>query len=98
MIPDEVIDRKKQGFAAPVPEWLSGRLGEVVRNEVQYFCNKTDLFEWEQVKRLLERKSEYHSWQLLNLAIWWRTYIESGETIRNLELLKSSHGPADSVS
>ena len=98
VIPDEVIDRKKQGFAAPVPEWLSGRLGEVVRNEVQYFCNKTDLFEWEQVKRMLERKSEYHSWQLLNLAIWWRTYIEGGETIRNLELLKSPLGTAEFMS
>jgi hypothetical protein len=37
---------------------------------------------------MLERKSAYHSWQLLNLAIWWRTYIEAGETIRDIELLK----------
>jgi asparagine synthase (glutamine-hydrolysing) len=98
VIPDEVIDRKKQGFAAPVTDWLSGKLGEVVRNEVQHFCNKTDLFEWEQVKQMLERKSQYHSWQLLNLAIWWRTYIESGETIKNLKLLTSPTGKSGAIS
>jgi len=98
VIPDEVIDRKKQGFAAPVPEWLSGKLGEVVRNEVQYFCDKTDLFDWHQVKLILEKKSEYHSWQLLNLAIWWRTYIEAGKTIKNLELIKSPVGAGEFTS
>ena len=78
IIPDDIIDRKKQGFAAPVLEWLSDDLGEIIDSEVDYFCRKTDLFDKDQISLLLKEKNSYKSWQLLNLALWWRTFIEQG--------------------
>lgn len=87
VIPDEIIDRKKQGFSAPIQEWLSGSLGKIVEREVKYFCEKTDLMSWEQVKVVLNEKDQLYSWQLLNLALWWRTYIEKGYTQKNMKLL-----------
>lgn len=87
LVPDEIIDRKKQGFSAPIQEWLAGEFGEVVESEVKYFCEKTDLLNWEQVKVVLNERNHLHSWQLLNLALWWRTYIEKGYTQKDLKLL-----------
>ena len=87
VIPDEIIDRKKQGFSAPIQEWLSGSFGKIVEREVKYFCEKTDLMSWEQVKVVLDEKNQLYSWQLLNLALWWRTYIEKGYTQKNMKLL-----------
>ena len=87
LIPDEIIDRKKQGFSAPIQEWLEGSFGEIVEREVKYFCDKTDLMNWEQLKVVLSEKNQLHSWQLLNLALWWRTYIEKGYTQKNMKLL-----------
>ena len=87
VIPDEIIDRKKQGFSAPIQEWLVGEFGEVVEREVRYFCEKTDLMNWEQVKVVLNERNQLYSWQLLNLALWWRTYIEKGYTQKDMKLL-----------
>ena len=87
VIPDEIIDRKKQGFSAPIQEWLSGEFGEVVEREVRYFCEKTDLMNWEQVKVIINKRNQLYSWQLLNLALWWRTYIEKGYTQKDMKLL-----------
>lgn len=88
VIPDEIIDRKKQGFSAPVQEWLSGSFGKIVEREVRYFCKKTDLMSWDKVKITLDEKNQLYSWQLLNLALWWRTYIEKGYTQKKMKLLK----------
>lgn len=87
VIPDEIIDRKKQGFSAPIQEWLSGEFGKVVEREVKYFCDKTDLMNWEQVKVILNNQNQLYSWQLLNLALWWRTHIEKGYTQKKMTLL-----------
>jgi len=87
VIPDEIIDRKKQGFSAPIQEWLSGEFGEVVEREVRYFCEKTDLMDWERVKVVINKRNQLYSWQLLNLALWWRTYIEKGYTQKDMKLL-----------
>ena len=38
LIPDEIIDRKKQGFAAPINEWFNERLGKVAHQTLEVFC------------------------------------------------------------
>jgi len=43
VIPDELIDRKKQGFAAPVYEWYHTKFGEYVVKEMKDFA-KTQIF------------------------------------------------------
>src|SRR5579872_7149371 len=76
LIPDELIDRKKQGFGVPVHEWFTGRLGEYARNELDRFCAETDFLDAKEVQALFQRDSK-RAWYLLNFALWWRQNISS---------------------
>lgn len=76
VIPDEVIDRKKQGFAAPIPEWFTGHLGKVASQQLKEFCNGTDLLDWHAVEASLGSEKRGNVWHLLNAAMWWKTYIQ----------------------
>jgi asparagine synthase (glutamine-hydrolysing) len=75
LIPDELIDRKKQGFGVPVYEWFLDRLGEFARTELSAFCNETEILNRDAVVQLLDRHDGPRAWHLLNLALWWKHYI-----------------------
>jgi asparagine synthase (glutamine-hydrolysing) len=77
LIPDELLDRKKQGFGVPVHEWFFDRLGDVARVELNAFCDQTDILDRTAVMRLLDRRDGPRAWYLLNLALWWKEYIRS---------------------
>ena len=75
LIPDELIDRKKQGFGVPVYEWFLDRLGEFARKELTSFCQETDFLSPAAVMQLLEQRDGERAWYLLNLALWWKQYV-----------------------
>jgi len=75
VIPDEIIDRPKQGFGVPVHEYFRDRFGEIARHELALFCRETDLFDLAGVQALLEKGSGANAWYLLNVALWWKEYI-----------------------
>ena len=75
IIPDEIIDRKKQGFAAPIAEWFDQSLGQVARTQLKEFCINTDLLDWTEVEKLLNSDKPARAWPLLNAALWWNMYI-----------------------
>lgn len=75
VIPDELIDRKKQGFGVPVYEWLFDKLGDRVRTELNDFCDQTDLLDRNEVMRLVGSGKGSAAWYLLNLAMWWKEFI-----------------------
>lgn len=77
LIPDELINRSKQGFAVPIYEWFLGRLGDVVRRELNDFCAQTDFLNPAEVTRYLDDKRSDKVWYLFNFALWWREYVHN---------------------
>jgi asparagine synthase (glutamine-hydrolysing) len=75
VIPDELIDRPKQGFGVPVYEWLFDRLGETARRELDDFTRQTDFLDRTEVLRLVDARPGAEVWYLLNLALWWKEYV-----------------------
>jgi asparagine synthase (glutamine-hydrolysing) len=89
VIPDEIIDRKKQGFGVPVYEWFFSGLGERTKKELDEFCHQTDLLDRRGVARLIEQKQGPQLWYLLNLALWWKHFI-AGEPVQESDTERRS--------
>ena len=75
VIPDELIDRPKQGFGVPVYEWFFDRLGDTARRELEDFCAQTDFLDRDEVMRLVDEQRGPEVWYLLNFALWWKEYV-----------------------
>ena len=76
IIPDQIIDRRKQGFGVPVAEWFLRELGPVVRESLQRFAIEQPYFDAGYVDRLLQSNNATLSWFLFNFALWHRQWIE----------------------
>ena len=74
VIPDELIDRPKQGFRVPVDEWFLERLGDTARREVASFAADSGLIDGAEAARVLAEPRR-DAWYLLNLALWWQGMI-----------------------
>ena len=75
VLPDGIIDRKKQGFGIPLYEWFFDKLGTRVREEIRVFCRETDVLDPRAVDRLERQGQSQQLWYLMNLAMWWREYV-----------------------
>jgi asparagine synthase (glutamine-hydrolysing) len=75
LIPDVLIDRKKQGFDVPIYDWFAGKLGEQIRKELIEFCDQTDFLDRAKVTELMDQGQGRQAWYLLNFALWWKQYI-----------------------
>ena len=75
LIPDEFIDRPKQGFGVPVFEWYQDRLGELIKKDVSAFCEQTDFLDGREVQRVLASGDGSMAWTLHNLAMWHREFV-----------------------
>jgi asparagine synthase (glutamine-hydrolysing) len=88
LIPDEIIDRRKQGFGVPIQEWFLGKSGEFARRELSNFCDKTDFLDRSAVMKLIPSGRGRDAWFLLNFALWWKEFIE-GEAPRSADRIES---------
>jgi asparagine synthase (glutamine-hydrolysing) len=75
IIPDQIIDRKKQGFGVPILDWFRGSFGEFARRELLEFCDKTDFLDGVAVAKLIQSGRVWDAWFLLNFALWWKEFI-----------------------
>ena len=76
VIPNEIIDRKKQGFGVPVHDWFLGRLGTEMKKEVLNFANQTGLLNAAYIEAMFANQAYATKlWYLFNLALWWKEYI-----------------------
>lgn len=84
-IPDEVIDRPKASFGAPLRAWVTNDLRELVDDVlVGGELVSTGFLRREPLKRLIEdqrsgrRDESKQIWQLLSLELWYRNARSSG--------------------
>jgi asparagine synthase (glutamine-hydrolysing) len=75
VIPDELIDRPKQGFGVPVYEWFLDRLGDEARVALSDLCDQTDFLDRDEVMRYLDERRGTEVWYLLNFALWWKEFV-----------------------
>ena len=75
LIPDDIIDRKKQGFGVPVDEMLLERLGEYTNKKISQFMERTDYFDKGKVAELMRQKDN-RVWFILNFILWHEMWIE----------------------
>jgi asparagine synthase (glutamine-hydrolysing) len=75
LIPDEMIDRPKQGFGVPVQEWFLDRLGEQARRDVRRFADQSGLLDTAEAMRVFDSGRRNEPWYLLNLALWWQEFV-----------------------
>ncbi len=88
IVPNNIIYRKKQGFAAPVNEWLRNEWFGFVENKLlnSYFVREK-YFHTEFVESMLtdhregKRNEGQNLWNLLNLTLWHEQWIE-GKSIQ----------------
>ena len=74
IIPNEIIYRDKQGFGVPLYDWFFGKLGEEAEKIILNFIKKTDYFNLKEIKKMIKGR-EARLWYILNLALWWETFI-----------------------
>src|SRR6267142_1559366 len=82
ILPDEIIHRPKQGFGAPVKEWLRGELyGEAFSAVMHSRMRQENLLDYDHVERLFlahrasARDHSWHLWTLYNLSRWYDHWI-----------------------
>jgi len=85
LIPDEIIDRKKQGFDAPVREWLKGPFGGKVESVFRSTKMRDEgIIDFDAGINILNEHRRgindlaYPVWSLFNLALWYDKWIVGG--------------------
>jgi asparagine synthase (glutamine-hydrolysing) len=83
VLPDDILNRKKRGFGAPIGAWLkrelSGMLGSVLSKES---VERRGVFSWPAIENIITEhaanRADYtdHLLALLNFEIWSRIYLD----------------------
>lgn len=83
VLPDDIIDRKKRGFGAPIGGWFKRELAEyldLVLNERS--VRERGVFDWEHLQNLKElhlaNREDYtdHLLALVNFELWCKLYLD----------------------
>ncbi len=83
ILPDNIINRKKQGFAAPVDNWFALDLNQYAKNEILngYFV-KNNFLNKNHIENLFERAKNPSNklgnsiYALLNLNLWHKKFFK----------------------
>jgi asparagine synthase (glutamine-hydrolysing) len=81
-LPEDIVERTKQGFRVPLPAWLRGELApwaeELLRRSP---LRKLDLFDFDHISELWRRHREgqadhsFDLWCLINLSGWYEHWF-----------------------
>jgi len=95
ILPREVLQQPKAGFAAPVDYWLANDLKEMVGDLLSPSqVQKRGIFRFAAVERFVdEHRSGRHDWsmqlwQMLTLELWMQTFLDGGAQKFEAEILQ----------
>ncbi len=79
-IPDEIIDRRKQGFAAPANNWFKNMPEEFERALLYSPLSQAGVLKLEFLENMVERVKkqggwDLHAWSIFMLAKWYERWI-----------------------
>jgi asparagine synthase (glutamine-hydrolysing) len=90
LLPESILTRKKMGFPVPFGMWTAGRWNDVARDVLlDRRTRERGAIEPAGVERLLaehragQRRGGDAIWALLNLELWYRTFID-GDGVQTL--------------
>ena len=82
VVPESILRRPKQAFAAPVDAWLRSGLGDFARSVISGSRLKTTgLLRFEAIENLLEdhiagrREWGVQAWTMMNLCAWYDRFF-----------------------
>jgi asparagine synthase (glutamine-hydrolysing) len=83
ILPDEVLDRPKQGFRVPLPEWLRGPLASWAKHQIfDSALSSRGFFNHRFVDEMWRRHlagvqdHSFDLWCLVNLGAWYSHWID----------------------
>jgi asparagine synthase (glutamine-hydrolysing) len=82
VLPDAIIDRRKQGFAVPLGRWFTGQLAGFARDLLlSDTSRRRGLFNPSYIEQLLAqldsgRQLDLHLWTLISFEMWCRTFLD----------------------
>jgi asparagine synthase (glutamine-hydrolysing) len=87
LVPQEILNRPKQGFGMPIEQWINEQLKDRIRDTLHGFrARQRDYVNPDYVNLLLEehergrRNHSYALWGLFMLELWHRTFVDQPST------------------
>jgi asparagine synthase (glutamine-hydrolysing) len=83
ILPHQIIDRQKHGFAVPLARWFRGDLADYARDLLlSSTCRQRGLFNESYVKRLFAlnargRDLDLQLWTMLSFELWCRRFLDA---------------------
>jgi asparagine synthase (glutamine-hydrolysing) len=87
ILPDQLIDRKKQGFAVPLAKWLRTDLATFARDVLlSPSAASRGVFNLQQVERMLAlhdrgRDLDLQLWTILSVELWCRRFLDGSPSM-----------------
>lgn len=92
LIPDEILNRGKQGFGIPIQKWINQELRGRIRDTLSdQITRQRGYFDYSYIELLLrehDRSRRDHStslWALFMLELWHRRFLDSGSSGQQVE-------------
>ncbi len=101
ILPDAIIDRKKQGFAIPLGNWFRNGLDSYVADLLLSPSSRArNIFDAEYIEKLLllhhrGRQLDLQLWTLISFELWCRTFLDRPVTCGQIPANVAAPGRGD---
>jgi asparagine synthase (glutamine-hydrolysing) len=83
-VPDQILDRPKQGFGPPIATWMQGPFGAASRKllarkdaGIWNILQNDGLHSWSHPISGISKQEAGRLWSLLVLELWWRSFVNN---------------------